>query len=142
MIYITYNHVSNINIFSQNSVLEILFRSVKCMAVTRICKNCEQLFKAITACRCKQTTSRKFYSSLKCIYFFIRIYNLFVLISITLLLTNNITKICSEKLKFERFHKWLILAMWKDSTKMKRWLETKCTLHRLSRSSFIGDERL
>ena len=56
-----------------------------------------------------------------------------------MLLTNNLTNICGDISKFEWFYEWLILAMWKDSTKLKRWVENEWTLHRWPRLAEMSD---
>ena len=45
----------------------------------------------------------------------------------------------SVVINFEHVMAGWVLAMWKGSKKLQRWVEIECTLHRSPRSSEIGD---
>ena len=98
-------------------VFQIHFRSVKWTAVTKMRQNFEQLFIPI------QAMEGDYSYSVTCLYCIC----LFKLsdTSIVMLQTNNITNIYSEIIKIRVFL-WLILAMWKSSRKLKRWVKNKC----------------
>ena len=91
----------------QYRVLEIHFRSLKYTAVIRLRKNLSNFpllstrYKTITVCWCKQPTSNSFKTCLYSIYL-LKLYDK----SITILLTNDLTNICSEISKIR-----LILGM-------------------------------
>ena len=78
-------------------VLEIHFQSLKYTAVFRIRKNLSTFpflskrHKAITVCRCKQPTSNSLQTCLYYIYL-LKLYDKLII----LLLTNDLTNICSE----------------------------------------------
>ena len=111
-------------------VLEIQLQSIKCMAVTRIHRNTEQIFipikvlQAITVFRRKQTTSI-FFTCLA-LPLFCRLYNILIF----LLLTNNFTNSCSKSVKFKWVYEWLIMIMvckrapggWKGWQKVKTYI--------------------
>ena len=113
---------------SEYMVLEIHFRSLKYTAVIRICKNLsnfpfkryETIRQLVTAwnynssmatmCWCKQPTWNSFQTCLYCIYL-LKLYDKLIII----LLTNDLTNICSEISQIR-------LILWKACTsKWKGW---------------------
>ena len=131
---------------TQYTVLEIQFRSVKRMVVTRIRKNFEhslflsKWYNVITLCWCKQPTSNSFQTCLYRVYLFKLYYKLIII-----LLTNNLTNICSEISKT-----WLVLWMVytcrvktnvKGPKEVEKLGRNECTLHRWPRSPEMSDCR-
>ena len=123
-------------------VLEIHFRSWKYTAVIRIHKNLSNFpfkrYKVIkwlaTVCWSKQSTSNNFQMCLYCIYL-LKLYDK----SIIILLTNDLTNICSEISKIR-------LILWMAYTCNVKGLEeveklgrNECTLNRWPRSPVTSD---
>ena len=122
-------------------ILEIHFWSLKYTAVIKLCKYLSNFpflstwYKAITVCWCKQPTSNSFKMCLYSIYL-LKLYDR----SITILLTNNLTNICSKISKIR-------LILWMVYTCNVKGLEeveelggrNECTLHCWKRSPMMSD---
>ena len=109
-------------------VLETHFGSLKYAIVIRIRKNLsnfpfkryEAIRRLATVCWCKQSTSNSFQTCLYCIYL-LKLYDK----SIIILLTNDLTNICSKISKI-RLILWMVYtcaAMGKGWRKLKSWGE-------------------
>ena len=127
-------------------VLEIHFRSLKYRAVIRIRKNLSNFpfkrYEAIrrlaswlgTVCWCKQSTSNSFQTGLCCIYL-LKLYDK----SIIILLTNDLTNICSEISKI-RLILWMAYTCnVKGLEEVEKLSRNECTLNRWPRSPVMSD---
>ena len=125
----------------QYMVLEILFRYLKYTVVIRIRKNLrnfpfkqyEVIRRLATLCLCKQSTSNSFQTCFYCIYS-LKFYDKLIII----LLTNNLTNICSEMSKI-----WLILWMaytcnGKGLEEVEKLGRNECTLNPWPRSPVMS----
>lgn len=121
------------------TVFEIQIWSLKCTAITMICRNFNQLFipiqayKVVTVCRCNQTTSK--FLNVFLIYILVQV----VCISTIMLLANDLTNLSGEISNSDWFYEWLILSIWEGSRKLKRWVESEYTLHHWPRSPEMSD---
>ena len=104
------------------------------MVVARIRKNFEQLFMPNQAIQDDYSVQMQRNNFKK----FSKVFILYILIQVVWSINHYVThKWFNQHLKWSNQNsndEWLILAMWKGSREIKKWVESECTLHRWPRS--------